>query len=95
MGKSRYDKPIIPWSNPEAPLDLSDPVEKLISDVRAIWKKVEYFPEKTPENWISFIELRNIVPELCRTLRYTNDRLKELCPDERTPSDSGSSAAKS
>jgi hypothetical protein len=95
MGTSRYDKPIIPFTSNEDPYDLSDPVEAMISRAMEKYKKVEYFPEATAENFVHFISLRNVVPELCRTLRYSNKRLNELCPpDGKAPSGYGSPGAK-
>jgi hypothetical protein len=96
MGTSRYDKPIIPFTSNVEPYDLDDPVEALIAQAMAKFQKVDYFPEPTAENFVHFISLRNVVPELCRTLRYTNKRLKELCPDDHgiAPTVSGSPDAK-
>jgi len=77
MGKSRYDEPIIPHRDRRKPYDLSDPVEALIADAVSKYEKVAYFPENTPDNWMHMICLRNVVPEICRSLRYANDKLKE------------------
>ena len=61
-----------------------DPVERLISEARAVYDKVSLFPDQTPENWINFITLRNFVPKLCQELRHANKKLKEVTAQEET-----------
>jgi histidinol-phosphate/aromatic aminotransferase/cobyric acid decarboxylase-like protein len=72
MGKSRYDKPIIPFTSNETPYDLSDPVEALIASAMEKFKKVDYFPEPTAENFVNFISLRK-----CRARALPNSATHE------------------
>ncbi len=76
MGKSRYSRPIVPWNRPEFVGEPNDPIDRLIVKAQAAFDKVSYFPDETPENWMNFISLRNLLPDLIRELKHFNAKKK-------------------